>query len=130
MKIDQLVLFIFCCLISSHVHAAILPNKLSINVGDVDADGEEEVLILKKRSIRSATHYQVFTWDKQNGYKKIKPPEVRTYRGYVQGDLGMLVNANIQADGNMNAFFSDGHSMNWSPVVIDSAAWRDRRDTH
>jgi len=92
---------------------ATLPNNLTLNVGDIDNDGKDEVLVLKKRSMRSATGHKLMTWDSANGYQQITPPEVRTYRGYVQDDISMRVNANVEpGNKTMNANLSDGHDLN------------------
>lgn len=103
---------------------AVLPDNLTLNVGDIDNDGADETLVLTKRSMRSSTNHKLLTWDSTNGYQEITPPEVRTYRGYVQDDPDMRVNANIEP-GNvtMNANLSDGHNLNIRltavPVTID-----------
>jgi hypothetical protein len=102
---------------------ATLPDSITNNVGDIDSDGMDEVLILTKRSLRSATGHKLMTWDSVNGYVEIAAPEVRTYRGYVQDDPDMRVNANIEpGNTNMNANLSDGHSLNYQltdiPVII------------
>ena len=101
----------------------ILPDSITNNVGDIDADGMDEVLILTKRSVRSATGYKLMTWDSTNGYVEITAPEVRTYRGYVQDDPDMRVNAEIEPGNTlMNANLSDGHSLNYQlenlPVTV------------
>lgn len=114
---------LLACPIASH---AVLPDNLTINVGDIDADGQDETLILTKRSMRSATDYKLMTWDSVNGFVQITPPEVRTYRGYVEDDPSMRVNANIEP-GNltMNANLSDGKIINYMlesvPVSISGA---------
>jgi hypothetical protein len=91
----------------------ILPDSITNNVGDIDSDGLDEVLILTKRSMRSSWNHKLLTWDSTNGYVEVAAPEVRTYRGYVQDDPSMRVNANIEP-GNvtMNANLSDGHNLN------------------
>jgi len=109
MKIVSTAMLLACPL-ASH---AVLPDKLTINVGDIDNDGEEETLVLTKRSMRSATGHKLLTWDSINKYQEITAPEVRTYRGYVQDDISMRVNANIEpGNASMNANFSDGHNLN------------------
>jgi len=102
----------------------ILPDNLIINVGDIDADGEDEIIELTKRSMRSKNGNKLLTWDSVNGYVEITPPQVRTYRGHVQGDKAMRVNANIEpGNSSMNANFSDGHHLNHRltsfPVTIN-----------
>ena len=101
----------------------VLPDSLTVNVGDIDSDGQDEVLVLTKRSVRSSTGYKFMTWDSVNGYVETTPPEVRTYRGYVQDDPDMRVNANIvPGNTSMNINLSDGHSLNYQlnavPVTI------------
>jgi hypothetical protein len=91
-----------------------LPDHLTINVGDVTGDGIDEVLVLRKRSVRSPTRYQVYTWTSGGGYVAYPAPHVRTYRGYVQGDPNMLVNANIEpGDTTINVNFSDGRDLKY-----------------
>jgi len=80
--------------------------------GDIDGDFKAEVLVLTKRSVRTANHYQVKTWDAVNGYKDVAAPEVRTYRGFVEDDPDMRVNANIELGGLLNANLSDGRNIN------------------
>ncbi|MFC4991278.1 LamG-like jellyroll fold domain-containing protein [Rubritalea tangerina] len=93
---------------------AVLPDNLTLNVGDIDNDGDDEVIVLSKRSMRSSTNHKLLTWDSIAGYQEITPPEVRTYRGYVQDDPSMRVNANIEpGNATMNANFSDGHELNY-----------------
>lgn len=106
---------------------AVLPDQLSLNVGDIDNDGKDEVLVLEKRSMRSPTGHKLMTWDSSNGYQQITPPEVRTYRGHVQDDISMRVNANIEpGNKTMNANLSDGHDINIRltaiPVTIKGAS--------
>ncbi|WOH36596.1 LamG-like jellyroll fold domain-containing protein [Thalassotalea fonticola] len=93
---------------------AALPDQLTLNVGDIDDDGAEETVVLTKRSMRSATNHKLLTWDATHGYQEITPPEVRTYRGYVQDDISMRVNANIEpGNKTMNANLSDGRGLNY-----------------
>ena len=33
---------------------AVLPDNLTINAGDIDNDGQDEILVLTKRSLRSS----------------------------------------------------------------------------
>jgi hypothetical protein len=103
--------------------SAVLPDNLTLNIGDIDADGQDEVVVLTKRSVRSATGYKLMTWDSTNGYVEVAAPEVRTFRGYVQDDPDMRVNANIEPGNiSMNVNMSDGHSLNYQlsgiPVAI------------
>ena len=105
---------------------AVLPDDLTLNVGDIDNDGQDEVVVLIKRSMRSATNHKLMTWDSIAGYQQVTAPEVRTYRGYVQDDPSMRVNANIEpGNATMNANFSDGHELNYRltavPVTISGA---------
>lgn len=112
----------------------ILPDNLTINVGDIDSDGKDEILELTKRSMRSTSGHKLLTWDSVNGYLEITPPQVRTYRGHVQDDVSMRVNANIEP-GNitMNANLSDGHHINIRltqvPVTITGLAGTAESDT-
>jgi len=95
------------------VSNATLPDELTLNVGDIDDDGKDEILVLKKRSLRSATDHKLMTWDKAKGYQEINAPEVRTFRGYVQDDISMRVNANVEpGNKTLNANLSDGRGIN------------------
>lgn len=87
-----------------------LPNQVTINIGDVNRNGKDEVLVLTKRSVR-AKDYTIGIVTK-SGWKTIKPFPVSTYRGYVKGDPGMRVNANIEPDGTMHYNFSS----KWRPI--------------
>lgn len=87
---------------------AILPDSLTLDVGDFDSDGQDETLVLTKRSVRSATNYQLLTWTTAGGYTNHAPTEVRTYRGYVQDDPSMRINGGVEPGGILNANFSDG----------------------
>ncbi|MET1257372.1 pre-peptidase C-terminal domain-containing protein [Aliikangiella maris] len=89
---------------------AILPDNLTVNIGDVTNDGKRDRLILKKRSVRAA-NFRLQVWE-QNSYQEITPPEVRTYRGYVESDPSLTVTANIEPGNKLNAIFSDGRHSN------------------
>jgi len=105
---------ILCSLmfLQSPLYAAgqVLPDELTVNVGDIDKDGADETLVLKKRSIRSKL-YKIGTWTKADGFKKIKSFPVSTYRGYVKGKPVIRVNANIEPGGMLSVNFSDGRTM-------------------
>ena len=102
-----------CLLVFPNICMAALPDNLTVDVGDIDGDGQSETLVLQKRSVRSSSHYQVLTWDTIDGYQSHPTPEVRTYRGYVQDDPDMRVNANIEpGDATINANLSDGRNIN------------------
>ena len=102
---------LFCLAVFGEAFA-VLPDQLNVEVGDIDGDSKSEVLVLNKRSVRSANNYQVKTWDAVNGYKDVPAPEVRTYRGFVEDDPDMRVNANIELGGVLNANLSDGRNIN------------------
>ena len=104
-------LFIISLLAIQSARAA-LPDSLIIDAGDIDGDSNSEILVLEKRSVRSATNYKIKVWDSVNGYRDQASPEVRTYRGHVQDDPDMRVNANIEASGTLNANLSDGRNIN------------------
>ena len=93
---------ILLCLVAMESVFAVLPDRMSVDVGDIDGDSTNEVLVLTKRSLRSAENYQVKTWDSVNGYEDIPSPEVRTYRGFVEDDPDMRVNANLSDGRNIN----------------------------
>ena len=105
---------ILCLLMLSQspLHAAgqVLPDELTVNVGDIDKDGADEILVLTKRSVRSKL-YKIGTWTKADGVKKMEPFPVSTYRGYVKGKPVIRVNANIEPGGRLNVNFSDGRTM-------------------
>ena len=117
-------IFIFSLLAIQYATAA-LPDTLTIDVGDIDGDSINEILVLEKRSLRSAANYKFKVWDRVNGYQDQAPPEVRTYRGHVQGDPDMRVNANIEANGSLNANLSDGRNINIrltnQPIAVSGA---------
>lgn len=83
------------------------PDELTLNVGDIDKDGRDKIVVLKKRSVRSDT-YLVGTWSQADGFKKLEPFPVRTYRGYVKDKPAMQVNADIEPGGRLYANFSVG----------------------
>ena len=99
---------ILCSLMLSQspLHAAgqVLPDELTLNVGDVKNVGKDVTLVLKKRSMRSDT-YLCGVWS-DNGFKKLDFP-VTTYRGCVKGDPAMRVNANIGPGELLNVNFSE-----------------------
>jgi len=82
-----------------------LPDDLTLNVGDVDGVGTNVALVLTKRSMR-ATNYVCGIWTDE-GFRSVTFP-VSTYRGYVQGDPAMSVNANIEPGGIFNANIGAG----------------------
>jgi hypothetical protein len=88
----------------------VLPDELTLNAGDIDKDGKDETAVLKKRSIRSG-RYLIGTWTDAEGFKKLDPFPVSTYRGYVEDDPAMRVNANIEPGGMFNANFSEGRGI-------------------
>ncbi|MCY3019573.1 MAG: Ig-like domain-containing protein [Planctomycetota bacterium] len=87
-----------------------LPDELTLNVGDVEHVGKDVALILKKRSVRSES-YLVGTWSKDEGFKKLDPFPVRTYRGYVKDKPVMRVNADIEPGGRLYANISVGRGI-------------------
>ncbi len=89
----------------------ILPDTLTIPVGDIDGDGIADNLVLTKRSLRGPD-FRVLSWDPTTGYTEEPAPEVRTYRGYVEGDPSMRVNAVIEPGNSLQAFLSDGRNVN------------------
>jgi hypothetical protein len=91
---------------------AVLPDSLTVNVGDLDGDSITDSLVLTKRSLRTSNLYRVRTWDSANGYVTVASPEVRTYRGYVDNDLSMRVNATIMPGDVLQANLSDGRNIN------------------
>ncbi|MHC4198529.1 MAG: LamG-like jellyroll fold domain-containing protein [Planctomycetota bacterium] len=105
---------ILCCLLlsASPLHAAVrvLPDELTLDVGDIDEDGEAETIVLRKRSVRSE-RYLFGTWSEADGFRKMEPFPVSTYRGYVKGDRAMRVNASIEPGGLLNANFSEGSAI-------------------
>lgn len=107
MKYVMLGLLCLCVSTVSEIHAAgqVLPDELTLNVGDVANVGTNVTLVLTKRSVRSAQHVYGVWSDK--GFKKMEFP-VSTYRGYVQGDPALRVVANIQPGGILNAYISAG----------------------
>lgn len=87
----------------------VLPDELTIKLGEVANVGTNVTVVLTKRSIRS-DNYVIGTWGAE-GFKKLEPFPVSTYRGHVQGDPAMRVNANIEPGGVFNANFSDGRTI-------------------
>jgi len=89
----------------------VLPDELTLNVGDIEIDGKKDgkdkVIVLRKRSVRSE-QYVIGTWSETGGFRKLEPFPVSTYRGFVQGNPAMRVNANIEPGGILNANFSYG----------------------
>ena len=83
-----------------------LPDELTLNVGSVENVGSNVVLVLKKRSVRS-DDYKIGMWS-PDGFKEIDPFPVRTYRGHVEGDPTLQLNANIEPGGILNANISAG----------------------
>ncbi len=104
------ILLSWCFLVATSW--AVLPDRLTVDVGDVTGDGAEDTIVLVKRSLRGSG-YRVMAYDKAtDSYKQVPTPEVRTYRGYVETDRSMLVNAVIEPGNKLHAFFSDGRNLN------------------
>ena len=108
MKYVLIALLSLPVFLASRLHAAqgVLPDEMTLKLGVVANVGTNVVVVLKKRSIRS-DQYLFGKWG-PDGFKKMEPFPVTTYRGYVQGDPAMRVNANIEPGGIFNANFSDG----------------------
>jgi hypothetical protein len=101
-----------CAVLAVNVCFGILPDRVMVEVEDVTGDGAVDTLILVKRSLRGPD-YRVMSYDKaSDSYKQVPTPEVRTYRGYVKDDRSMLVNAVIEPGNKLQAFLSDGRSLN------------------
>ena len=98
-------------LLPSLAHAAgqVPPDELTVNVGDIDQDGNEETVMLQKRSIRSEK-YVIGTVD-DKGFHKIEPFPVATYRGYVKDKPVIRVNANLEPGGLLSGTSSDGRDL-------------------
>ena len=62
-----------------------------------------------------ATGFALKTWTSE-GYVDVVSPEVRTYRGFVQGNPNMRVNATVNTDGTISANLSDDD-------IEDIASW-------
>ena len=86
-----------------------LPDKLTVNVGAVENVGDNVTLALTKRSVRSDT-YRLYVQTPE-GRKRAEPFPVSTYRGYVQEDPTVRVNANIEPGGILSANFSQGRDI-------------------
>ena len=113
---------ILCSLMLSQspLYAAgqVLPDELTVNVGDIDKDGADETLVLTKRSIRSKL-YKIGTWTAAKGFTRIEPFPVSTYRGYVEGKPVIRVNANVEPGGMLSVNFSDGRTLlDIGPVAL------------
>ena len=119
LSIGLAAILLWACPMTGH---AVLPDSLSVDVGDLDGDGTNDVLVLEKRSVR-ATGFVLKTWSVADGYQDVAPPQVRTYRGYVQGNPNMRVNASLNPNGTLSANLSDGRaiiqSMEDMPVSIN-----------
>lgn len=89
-----------------------LPDQMEIHVGAVSNLADSVTLVLTKRSIRSE-RYQFGTFSETEGFKKLEPLPVTTYRGYVKEKPALRVNANIQPGGLLNVNFSDGGCLNF-----------------
>ncbi|MCK4563665.1 MAG: cadherin-like domain-containing protein [Verrucomicrobia bacterium] len=111
MKTDkQTILAVLTCWLVN-TSFGILPDQLTLDVGDIDGDGVADNLVLAKRSLRGPD-YRVLSWDPTTGYTEVATPEVRTYRGHVEGDPSMRVNAVIEPGNVLQAFLSDGRNVN------------------
>lgn len=86
------------------------PDELTLSVGDVKNVGTDVTLVLKKRSVRSE-NYVVGTWSKADGFKRLEPFPVRTYRGFVKDKPVMRVNADIEPGGVLYANISVGRGI-------------------
>jgi hypothetical protein len=86
-----------------------LPDELTLEVGEVEKVGKNVVLVLRKRSVRAET-YRFFVQTPE-GRKRAVPLPVRTYRGHVQGDTAMRVNAVLETGGFLSANFSEGRDI-------------------
>jgi hypothetical protein len=87
----------------------ILPDELTVNVGDVKGVGSNVTVVLTKRSVRSG-NYKLFVQTPE-GRKRAEPFPVSTYRGYVEGEPSMRVNGNIEPGGILSANFSEGRDI-------------------
>jgi len=83
----------------------VLPDELTLNVGDVKGVGANVTLVLTKRSMRSAD-YLCGVW-RDGKFSKLEFP-VSTYRGYVQGNQAVQLNANIEPGNILNVNFTAG----------------------
>ncbi len=92
--------------ILSGMTCAILPDNLTVNVGDVTGDGSDDNALLTKRSLRGPG-YRVWSYD-GTSYTQVAAPEVRTYRGYVDSDSNIQVNAWVNENNEIDINFNDG----------------------
>ena len=96
------LLFLPCMLAAA---GQVLPDELTVPLGEVKGVGTNVTLVLAKRSMRS-DNYLCGIWT-DDGFKPVTFP-VSTYRGYVQGDPAVRVTANIEPGGILNANLSAG----------------------
>ncbi|AQT68821.1 hypothetical protein STSP2_01997 [Anaerohalosphaera lusitana] len=99
----------------------VLPDELTVNVGDVNGDGQNDNAILTKRSLR-APGYRVWAYDGSN-YTQVSQPEVRTYRGYVDADPDLQVNGWVDENNCLDINFNEGrhHTLRLTNIDIDLA---------
>lgn len=100
-----------CVLLQSRLSAAgqVLPDELTVGLGEIENVGTDVTLVLTKRSVRSDA-YALYVQTPE-GLTRVEPFPVSTYRGYVKGDPAMRVNANIEPGGVLNANFSEGRAI-------------------
>jgi hypothetical protein len=87
----------------------VLPDELTVHVGAVENVGSNVTVVLTKRSVR-ADDYKFYV-NTPAGRKRAEPFPVSTYRGYVQGDVSMRVNGNIEPGGIFSGNFSEGRDI-------------------
>ncbi|AQT67159.1 Alpha-amylase/pullulanase [Anaerohalosphaera lusitana] len=98
---------------------AILPDNLTVNVGDVTGDGQSDNAVLTKRSLR-APGYRVWSYDGLN-YTQVAVPEVRTYRGYIDSDTDVMVNAWVDENNLIDINLNEGrhHTARLTDLSVD-----------
>ncbi len=114
------VTIVLLVLIAAGQVSAILPDQLTVDVGDVTGDGQSDYAVLTKRSLR-APGYRVWSYDGAGTYTPVAAPEVRTYRGYVDSDPNLQVNAWVDENNLIDINFNDGrhHTQRQTNLPVD-----------
>ena len=115
-------------LLLAGVSQAIYPDNLIVDVDDVTGDGQNDSVVLAKRSLRMSG-CRVWSYDGTN-YTQMTAPEVRTYRGYVDRDPKIQVNAWVDGNNNLDINFNDcvKHTLRLEDAAADLSGLDDNVD--
>ncbi|MCW1923903.1 tandem-95 repeat protein [Luteolibacter arcticus] len=99
------------------VNAAPMPDDVKLVV---TVEGQAQTLHLHRRSVRSSD-FKLLTWDSANGYVEMTTdPEVRSFRGTIEGNSNAIVLAGIDSHNNLYAYCYDleySQNLRWTVSV-------------